>query len=211
MTHAPETEDVTAIVLCGGTSRRFGGGDKTTAQVDGESILNRLLLGLPDRWTVICVGTPRPTARPVIWTREDPPGSGPLAGIAAGIAESRTRYTVVLAGDQPFAAEAVRDLVTALAAADDGLHDRYTAAQNTPEKHVDGVQALDTAGEHQPLLAAYRTQALRAVLPVDARNRGVRRVLAPLHCTGLDVAGHTTWDVDTTEDLARAQQHVRGT
>ncbi|GAB78471.1 Molybdopterin-guanine dinucleotide biosynthesis protein A [Austwickia chelonae] len=211
MTHAPETDDVTAIVLCGGTSRRFGGGDKTTAQVDGESILDRLLLGLPERWPVICVGMSRPTARTVIWTREDPPRSGPLAGIAAGLAESRTRYTVVLAGDQPFAAEAVGDLVAALAAADDGLHDRYTACRKDTGSRIDGVQALDSAGEHQPLLAAYRTQALRAVMPADARDRGVRRVLAPLRCAGLDVAGHTTWDVDTTDDLARARQHVRRT
>lgn len=205
MTEKDLTDDVTVIVLCGGLSQRFGGGDKTAAQVDGESLLDRLVLGMPEAWPVVCVGLPRPTVRPVVWTREDPPGGGPLSGIAAGVAESRTRYTVVLAGDLPFAAEAVPGLVQALAVHDDGLHDWYATA----EEGVDGVQALDAAGEHQPLLAAYRTQALHAAIPIDAHNRGVRRALASLRCLWVEVDGHIAWDVDTAEDLARAQEHAQ--
>lgn len=194
--------DVTAIVLCGGQSRRFGGADKTRAVLGGTSLLDRLLDGLPTDWPVVCVGPERPLdpepwrtpARAVQWTREDPPGGGPVAGIDAGLARVGTPYVVLLAGDLPFGAVGVQPLVAALRAA--------PAA-------TDGVRALDGAGEEQPLLAAYRTARLREAVPVGARDVGVRRTLRGLRCATQPVPAHAARDVDTVADLARAAEALR--
>lgn len=198
---------VSAIVLCGGQSRRFGGVDKTRAVLGGSSLLDRLLTGLPTDWPVVCVGPERPLsvlldatldagpkpprARTVVWAREDPPGGGPVAGIDAGLARVATPYVVLLAGDLPFAAEEAESLVAALRAA---------------PATTDGVRALDEGGQEQPLLAAYRTARLRAAVPVGARDVGVRRTLAALSCATHPVPAHVARDVDTVADLARAAQ-----
>ncbi|MCO5308337.1 MAG: nucleotidyltransferase family protein [Austwickia sp.] len=197
--------DVTAVVLCGGRSRRFGGGDKTQAPLGGADVLARLLASLPTGWDVICVGPARPVPRPVRWVREEPPGGGPVAGIRAGLAsmalETReagvvgpaTPYVVLLAGDLPFAGPAAAALVADLRAA-------------PPE--VDGVRALDEQGEAQALLAAYRTHRLLAAVPREARDLGVRRTLAGLTCRTRAVPAPAAWDVDTAADLDRAAQHL---
>ncbi len=76
--------DVTVVVLAGGTSRRFGS-DKLAAPLGGSTVLDTVLGSLPPEWPVVVVGPPRECRRPVTWTREDPPGGGPLAGVAAGV------------------------------------------------------------------------------------------------------------------------------
>ena len=95
----PDTP-VTAVVLCGGTGRRFGG-DKTRADLGGASVLDRLLAGIPADWPVLCVGERRPTARAVTWLREDPPGGGPVAALAAALPRVDTPVLVALGGDMP--------------------------------------------------------------------------------------------------------------
>src|ERR1019366_10378875 len=74
-----------AIVLCGGTSRRLAGRDKTRESRAGTRILDHLLDALPSGWAVVCVGEERATTRSVGWCRESPAGGGPVAGIAAGL------------------------------------------------------------------------------------------------------------------------------
>ena len=78
------SSDVTVVVLAGGTSRRFGS-DKLAAPLGGSTVLDTVLGSLPPEWPVVVVGPPRECRRPVTWTREDPPGGGPLAGVAAGV------------------------------------------------------------------------------------------------------------------------------
>ena len=92
----------TAVVLCGGESRRFGS-DKTRADLDGVPVLDVLLSSLPPGWDVLCVGPERPTSREAVrWTREDPPGGGPVAGLAAALTVVDSPVTVLLGGDMPY-------------------------------------------------------------------------------------------------------------
>lgn len=189
---------MTALVLCGGASARHGGVDKTAQDLGGSSVLGRLVAALPDGWPIVCVGTPRPLPCPVDWTCEDPPRGGPVAGIAAGLLLVDSRVTLLLAGDLPFAGPLAADLGDALARA---------------PGDVDGVQALDVDGEGQVLLAAYRTAALRAVIPADpgrARGRGVHRVLRTLRVKTRPVPAEAAWDLDTPADLSRARQWLAG-
>ena len=176
--------DVTAVVLAGGTSRRFGS-DKLAAPLGGSTVLDTVLGSLPPEWPVVVVGPPRPCRGPVTWTREDPPGGGPLAGVAAGVGAVATDLVAVVAGDMPYAGPALVTLVAALAAA-------------PPE--VGAVVAVDAHGVANPLLAAYRTASVREVLPLPAANRPAKLLLAVPHLE-VAVSGWAGRDVDTPADL----------
>ncbi|MFQ6171625.1 NTP transferase domain-containing protein [Oryzobacter sp. R7] len=195
---APSPTDVTAVVLAGGTSRRFGS-DKLAAPLRGSTVLGETLGGLAPEWAVVAVGPARPTDRWVTWTVEDPPGGGPLAGLAAGLALVTTTLVVVLAGDVPDGGPAAVELVEAL--------------RGGPAE-VDAVVATDPDGVPNPLLGAYRVAAVRAVLPDTAHGRPARLLLDLRH-TEIRVASGIS-DVDTPADLARlggsrARRGGRGT
>jgi molybdenum cofactor guanylyltransferase len=191
---AAETDDlreappVTAVVLCGGAGRRFGG-DKTRAGLGGTTVLDHLLRALPPGWPVVCVGPSRPVARPVTWCREDPPGGGPVAALAAGVSLVRSATVVVLGGDMPYAAGAAPQVAGRLHGA----------------PAVDAVVGRDGDGRLQPLLAAYRVEALRRVLPDDPAGTPLMRLLDPLRTAVVELPLPTAFDVDTPEDLARAR------
>ena len=178
------TADVTVVVLAGGTSRRFGS-DKLAAPLRGSTVLDTVLASLPSGWPVVAVGPSRETRCEVTWTREDPPGGGPLAGVSAGVALVPTELVAVVAGDMPDAGPALVPLVAALLAA-------------PPE--VGAVVAVDDAGVLNPLLAAYRASAVREVLPSPADGRPAKLLLSLPHLE-LAVSGSAARDVDTPADL----------
>lgn len=129
-----------AIVLAGGAARRLGGADKPGVRVGGRALLDRVLAACAGARVTVVVAEPRPTARPVVWAREDPPGGGPLAALGAGVraleaaraetlraegvrgadgAGEGARGVIVLSADLPFLGErTVRALLDALAAQD---------------------------------------------------------------------------------------------
>ena len=74
-----------AVVLAGGSGRRLGGVDKAALEVAGATLLDRVLLASAGAGRTVVVGPPRRTVRDVIWTLEDPPAGGPLAGLEAGL------------------------------------------------------------------------------------------------------------------------------
>ena len=184
---------VTAVVLCGGTGRRFGG-DKTQALIDGVPVLDHVVGQLPPSWPVVCVGPARPTVAPVTWVREEPPGGGPVAALAAGLAEVSSPVVVVLGGDMPYAAPAATALVAALLA----------------DPAVDAVVGRDPQGRTQPLLAAYRTEALRRAVPDPSAGVALMRVVDALVHADLPTDSRAALDIDTREDLQTARHRVEG-
>jgi molybdopterin-guanine dinucleotide biosynthesis protein A len=200
------------IVLCGGTSRRLGGVDKTRESLAGTTVLDHLLDDLPPGWPVICVGEMRATTRSVQWRRESPAGGGPVAGIAAGLehlkqlgvaidhdaspgnATAGNAICVVVGGDMPFAAAALPTMVDALNA----------------QPGLDAVLASDPDGRTQPLLAAYRLEALRAALPGESGGARLMAVVDALLVGTVPCDSQTVLDVDTPEALEEAR-HIVGT
>lgn len=180
------------ILLSGGGSRRLGR-DKATTHVGGQPILTRLLGSVPPTVAVVLVG-PRAAELPdhTPCVREDPPGSGPLAAIGAGLGHLTGTSTVgVLAADMPFAAPVVAAALAKLAGSPD----------------AEAVIPTDPGGHRQPLAAAYRTAPLlRALaelgplpgLPVRAMLQGLRVMEWPVPAPDL-------LDVDTTTDLNTAR------
>ncbi|MEP6630240.1 MAG: NTP transferase domain-containing protein [Lapillicoccus sp.] len=182
--------DVTALVLCGGSSRRLGR-DKLAEPLGSTTVLDVTLAGLPVQWSVVCVGPERPTARGVAWTLEQPPGGGPVPAIAAGLAQVTTPVVVVIAGDMPFAGPWAVRLADAVAAS-----------------AVDAVAARDGDDRLNPLLCAYRTASLRAAMPLDPAGRPARQLLLGLGHDTLRVPEVDAVDVDTPEALAAARRRV---
>ncbi|MEU8580473.1 NTP transferase domain-containing protein [Streptomyces abikoensis] len=192
-----------AVVLAGGAARRLGGADKPAVRVGGRALLDRVLGACGDAGRTVVVGPRRPTVRPVTWALEDPPGGGPLAGLHAGLREVRAERVLLLSADLPFlAAGAVRGLVTALDEGADGV------------AGAEGAVLVDGDGREQPLVAAYRAEALRRELGLLVAEHGTLVGLPLRMLTGeLSLARlpHATasFDCDTWEDISEARARIR--
>ncbi|KUJ64868.1 molybdopterin-guanine dinucleotide biosynthesis protein [Streptomyces albus subsp. albus] len=186
-----------AVILAGGAARRLGGADKPGLSVGGLALLDRVLGACQDAARTVVVGPRRPTLRAVRWTRESPPGGGPLAALGSGLAEVTAPVVLVLSADLPFlTGRTVRALC-------DGLPDAG-----------DGVLLTDSTGREQPLVAAYRTEPLRRELALLATEHGGLAGL-PLRLLttelSLDRLHHPTasFDCDTWEDIGAARARIR--
>ena len=203
--------ETAVVVLAGGGSRRWAGRDKTGVLLGGVPVLEHAVRGVAaaadvDLGDVVVVGPPEHPARPrlaldtslpatepargVRWVREEPPGGGPVAGLAAGVGALTPAVTrvVVGAGDAPFAGEAVPLLLDGL---DEGL---------------DGAIGVDAEGRDQPLLAVYRVAPLRAALSVFPSESSLRELVGRLRVARVPVGERPALDLDTPEDLATAER-----
>ncbi|GAB3242386.1 molybdenum cofactor guanylyltransferase [Kineosporia babensis] len=185
-----------AVVLAGGTGQRLGGVDKGALLVGGIPLLDGVLAATSSAVRTVVVGEPRPTARAVEWTREDPPGTGPLAGLMAGVQLLDPEVT-------PFTGVFATDL-THLTPAD---VDRLL---NVLLETTDAEAALfrDAEGHRQPLAAIYRTSALLTALRDLAPLPGkpMRALVRALTITEVPDLGAST-DCDTPEQLAALRAH----
>lgn len=180
----PDLRTFDAVVLAGGGSRRLGGLDKADLVFEDVRLIDRVVQAVDDAERIIAVGPARRTSRPVAWTREQPPGGGPAAGLAAALELVESPWTIAVAVDLPLLDRAlIRRLVEACQA------DRAAAA-------------VDAGGIPQPLLACYPTHALRSAL--GGRSVTGIPVMEVLHAVGyVTVADEGRGrDCDTVEDLA---------
>ncbi|MDK8600879.1 NTP transferase domain-containing protein [Trueperella bernardiae] len=173
------------IVQAGGTGARLGGASKPDYVVGGRRLLDIFFdelagIGFSGKTVVIAPdGVKVPEG--VVRTLEDPPGGGPLPGVAAGLAELDL-------GD---------DAVVGLATCDAPLAPRlYPWLLERVE--CDGVVPANCEGWPQYLHGVYRLSALRAL--TFERHGSIRGAFG-----GLDVArveDREGWciDVDTPED-----------
>jgi molybdopterin-guanine dinucleotide biosynthesis protein A len=175
-----------AIVLAGGMARRMGGRDKAMLEIGGRTLIDRVLDALPRAGTIVVVGPRRDIERPVLWTREEPAGGGPVAALGAGLSRVDADRVAVAAVDHPFLTAAT--------------YDRLAVAANGH----DGAIAADASGRDQYLVGVYETDPLRSAL---AGRRALRDVVA-----GLDLARVTdvraSFDIDTEADLTKGQGDV---
>jgi molybdenum cofactor guanylyltransferase len=168
-----------AIVLAGGASSRHGGRDKTALEVDGRSVLDRVLAAVEDAERVTVVG---PEVQ-----------GGPVAAVAGGLAEGGADLVVTLAGDQPFVAGAIAPLLTAL-----DVPDTDAGAD---------VAVLTSGGRRHYLTAAWRRPALAAALARlgDPADAAMRRLFDGVVVREVADEGGWSDDVDTPEALDRAR------
>lgn len=184
---APQAD---AVVLAGGRASRMGGVDKPGIVVGGRSLLDAALDAVAGCARVAVVGPERAELDPgVVQAREQPPGSGPVAALAAGLAAlgpGQAPLVVVLAADLPFlTGETVRRLIDHLGAADAAF-------------------AADRDGRPQYLIGVWRRSALEAALArLGSPVNHPMKALVPAASTVLELPG--TDDCDTAEQVLRAR------
>jgi molybdopterin-guanine dinucleotide biosynthesis protein A len=209
-----------AVILAGGAGRRLGGAAKPLLTLGGRTLLARVLAAVPDAAPVVVVGPATLQVPPgVVRVSEEPPGGGPVAALAAGLAAAEEpnaagpssaierpgaaegEFTALLAADLPFLTAASVALLRA------GLQGST----------VDGVVYVDTDGRRQTLCGVWRTGALRAALRAALRDRpshhgaALRDLLAGLRVQEVshEAPGPPPWyDCDSPEDLDRAKGWV---
>lgn len=102
---------ISALILAGGKATRLGGFPKHRLVVAGRSIFERQCDLLAPRVAEILVsGVAIRGYRTVHDVRKD---AGPLAGIAAGLAATRTPWLFVVAGDMPYLSGELADRMLA--------------------------------------------------------------------------------------------------
>ena len=191
-----EFPEVTLAVIAGGRGSRLGGVPKGLLEVEGRTVLERVLaLGLPLGGTLLVANVPGPYARFGVRTVGDVvPERGAPGGVHAALDASGTEWVLAVACDMPFVTEAaVRVLLGARGPG------------------VDAV-AFTVAGRVEPLLALYRKslvaswgEALRAGEP------SLRVLLSQCHARllpedalrAVDPGLRSVVSVNTPEDLAR--------
>ncbi|WUM18125.1 NTP transferase domain-containing protein [Micromonospora sp. NBC_00330] len=197
-----------AVVLAGGAARRMGGLDKPALPVGGRPMRDRVLAAVSDAAPRVLVGAADAVPAGVRVVREDPPGGGPVAAAAAGLALLDPDVSVValLAADLPLLTRAaIGELLKHL--------DRETPDTEPPgdgstpaspdhgglapapparsgvagERGPDGACFVDGDGRRQSLCGVWRVAALRAAVHRLTVERGgtlsgapVRALLAGL-------------------------------
>jgi molybdenum cofactor guanylyltransferase len=96
--------DFSAVLLAGGESRRMGK-DKATILVRGKPLwqIQLDLLRKLEPTEILVSARTDPVWRPadVQFVADDPPSRGPLSGLAASLAHTRTNHLLALAVDMP--------------------------------------------------------------------------------------------------------------
>jgi molybdenum cofactor guanylyltransferase len=195
----PVTRDpVTAIVLAGGRSSRFGR-DKLAEPIDGRPLLDHAIdAARPFAARILVVAAP--DAAPIVpegatLVHDPAPFEGPLAGLLAGLRATTDKVVLATGGDTPSLVPAV--IESMLKALD-----------------VAGVEAvaLEHDGRRRPLPIVLRREpatAAAARLYAD----GERRLRALTEVLVTEVIAESTWrmldpdavtlhDIDTPADLS---------
>jgi len=179
-----------ALVLAGGAARRLDGADKPTLLVGPATLLSHVVASVAEARTIVVVGPPRADLPAgVLSCVEDPPGGGPVAAIAAGLAFVDAETVAVLAADLPDISPAVPVLLAAVSDAD--------------------VAALtDRNGRVNYLAAVWRTAALRRALATVGNPHGASMRRLMTSATMVQVPDPDGWgrDCDTWDDLAAARR-----
>lgn len=182
------TDRFDAIVLAGGASRRLGGVDKAMVRIGDRPMLAHVLAACAGAGRRIVVGPRRPGIS-AIWCIENPPGGGPVAALAAGVAAARAPIALLLACDMPHAtAQTLRGLISAMSR--------------------DGAILVDKDGRDQPLLGAYRVDSLvRTLEAVGPPYAGIplRELVVRLSLRRVPDSTGAGHDCDTWEDVEVAR------
>ncbi|HEU4390442.1 MAG TPA: molybdenum cofactor guanylyltransferase [Blastocatellia bacterium] len=190
--------NTTGFVTAGGQSSRMGS-DKSWLDLGGQTLIERVIAALaPAVETIAIIANSeryRSLGYPVY--SDENTGIGPLEAIRVALTNSKTEYAIVVGCDLPFV---TADLFSTLLELGRGF---------------DAVVPESSAGQLEPLCAAYSVRALPAV---DEIIRGGRRktayVFDQVHTRIVafdeiqSLGGSHLFfvNVNTREDYARAQQ-----
>lgn len=142
--------------------------------------------------------------------RDEVARSGPLAGLAAGLAVCRHEYALALACDMPLVQDALIDALLAYPRPYDAL---------APIRPDEGARAPRNRMAAEPLLAIYRRTCLAAIR--DCLQRGARALVEPLEMVDARYLAPEVWrqydphgvsfiNVNNPEDAERVKMIIAG-
>ncbi len=196
---------VTAAVLAGGRSMRMGV-DKTLLDIDGTSLVGRVIEAVSE----VCAETIVVTNRPeTLADGEIPEGvpvltdevayQGPLGGLVTALASAGNEWVLAVAADMPWLEPGV---ITALWDAREGADVVVPVSEKGPE----------------PLLALYRVEACLPVAraALDSGRRRLVAIFSEVRVAELPVEALRSADpelrslvnINTPEDLAEVRAHA---
>ena len=191
-------EDVTAIVLCGGSAARLGTVDKTLLPVAGRALVEYTVEALAPQVGEIVLSCGRDPAAyeafgyRVVSDRDS--GHGPLGGIVSALPLVESEWILTHPGDTPFPDPALVERL-AEAATDTGL-----AVPRTGDYRQHLVMLL-TRERAEELVAFY-----------GRNGRAVKDWLDGTDVVELDMSdlGDSFFNVNTPDDLAAAERRAVG-
>ena len=190
------TEELTAIVLCGGSGARLGGTDKPLAEVHGRPLVEYVIEALTPQvggFVLACGREPEryePLGQPTAVDFQ--PGDGPLGGIVSALPHVATEWILTHPADVPFP--------------DSSLVARLSA---TAEAH--GVAVPRAAGYRQNLiLLLSRARADELARLYREGGRAVKDWLdaEAVESTDMSDVADSFFNVNTAADLAIAEERV---
>lgn len=218
MTRAP---GVTAMVLAGGRSTRFGG-PKLGVKIQGQPLLERaieMVASVAD--AVIVAGAAVPAAasldrvggvaiRSVL---DEEAFAGPLAAIAGALRGVTTGHAIVVGGDMPTLVPAVLQAMLDRLASNDTI-DAVLLAAPLPDV---GGEPTEPRRQVLPLAIDVAVVSAAALAALGAGDRSLVRLLDRLRVheipvaewLALDPGGRTLLDVDRPADVLRIRNEVR--
>lgn len=218
---------VSAVILTGGRSRRFGGTHKPGVDLDGRAVISRILAAVLEAEPSVGIwiagpleGLSEVERSSVDAVREEPNFSGPLAGIAAAVNALVSAQggadidTGSGDGSEGDAGSAGGD-VTLLIAGDmplvtpAHLRDLITACRDAGAPAV----GFDDRGSMQFLCAAWPTRLLLARLEEigDPADKAVKLLYRDLETVRVDVDPCQLLDFDTPEEFDRVRTRLKDT
>ncbi len=204
-------DDVLGVMLAGGLSRRFGGGDKCLEILDGVSLLERIAQrAAPQVGTLILNAVGDIGRFPDMGVRVAADvvlgALGPLAGVLTGMEwavahRPMTRWVATFATDAPFFP-----------------HDLVTRLKNAAEKAGADIAMATSEGRVHPTFALWSLD-LRGDLRHALVDEGVRRVrtwsarhreiLVPFHGAAANDELDPFFNINTPDDLIAARAKWR--
>jgi molybdenum cofactor guanylyltransferase len=199
---------ITAIVLAGGRSSRFGS-DKLEAELDGAPLLSRTIAAVEPIADIVIVagqGLPdrlRAGVVPTTLVQDREPFGGPLVALAdvleRGFPDPVTSLAIVVGGDMPRLVPAVLKAMLDRLAGDPELDAVILQAPGSPRRQV-----LPLALREGPAAGAARAA-------VDTGDRSLKGFVDRMRTLELpaavwqahDPSGDTLTDIDTSADLDR--------
>ncbi len=186
-----------ALILAGGRGTRLGGANKPGLMLHGQRLVDRVIQASRQAGAarVLVIGDQSAGTLADGVLREDPPFAGPLAGIAAGIAQVSSPWCLILACDLQHPDTVISALL-----------------DHADRLGPDGLVLRDVQGYTQWLAGFYRTQAVaQACAELGDRliNAPARAALGQLDLAELPVDDETTNDIDTPQALERARHDER--
>jgi len=183
--------DCTALILAGGESSRMGQ-DKAGLLLGERTLLQRVIAIVQPMFadTLVSVRQTRADCE-LPQVCDDATFCGPLAGLAAGLAQVKTQWVFAVACDMPFITP---ELIGYLA------------------KFREGVEAVVPVvqGHPQPMAAFYATRSLDSLHQMLGGRQSLRALLERLQVRYVDEAElqaadlRSFFDLDTPDDVMRA-------